>query len=148
MREPIDKLFFQCYNTSGSDNTVNTDRRSIPIKFSFSGNQDIYLEIAERYKEYIRQGIIQNGEKLPSVRQAACELSVNPNTIARAYAKLEEDGFISSLPKKGVYVRYESDETENKGENPNLAPLYALRDSGVSKETLLTWIEEVYRSHD
>ena len=121
----------------------------IPIKFIFSGNQDIYLEIAERYKEYIRQGIIKNGEKLPSVRQAAGELSVNPNTIARAYAKLEEDGFICSLPKKGAYVRYEGDdESRRKKENADLALLYALRDRGVSKETILEWIEEVYRNHD
>ena len=121
----------------------------IPIKFIFSGNQDIYLEIAERYKEYIRQGIIKNGEKLPSVRQAAGELPVTPNTIARAYAKLEEDGFICSLPKKGVYVSYEDGgETKNEKKDANLVLLYALRDSGVSKETILSWIEEVYRNHD
>lgn len=117
------------------------------MKFNFSGNQDIYLEIAERYKEYIRQGIIKNGEKLPSVRQAACELSVNPNTIARAYSKLEEDGFIYSLPKKGAYVRYG---TENNGEGDpaDLAVIYAIRDSGVSKKRILEWIEEVYGNND
>lgn len=142
-------MILQCYNTNRSDNTVNTDWGLIPIKFSFSGNQDIYLEIAERYKEYIRQGIIQNGEKLPSVRQAAVELSVNPNTIARAYAKLEEDGYICSLPKKGVYVTYEGgDRPKNEKKDENLVLLRALRDSGVSKETILSWIEEVYQNHD
>ena len=117
------------------------------MKFNFSGNQDIYLEIAERYKEYIRQGILQYGDKLPSVRQAAVELSVNPNTVARAYAKLEEDGFIHSLPKKGAYVSYESCEAHQK-EHDGLALVYALRDSGVSRQTLLKWIEEVYQTHD
>ena len=124
------------------------------MKFSFSGNQDIYLEIAERYKEYIRLGVIKNGEKLPSVRQAAGELSVNPNTIARAYAKLEEDGYICSLPKKGVYVIYGGDGSKNTsgddGEENNtyISLIYSLRDSGVSRETVLKWIEEVYGSHD
>ncbi len=124
------------------------------MKFSFSGNQDIYLEIAERYKEYIRLGVIKNGEKLPSVRQAAGELSVNPNTIARAYAKLEEDGYICSLPKKGVYVIYGGDGSKNTSgddggeENSYISLIYSLRDSGVSRETVLKWIEEVYGSHD
>ena len=124
------------------------------MKFSFSGNQDIYLEIAQRYKEYIRQGILRNGEKLPSVRQAAGELSVNPNTIARAYSKLEEDGYICSLPKKGAYVIYEGDgshpmsKAEDDRKSAGLALMYSLRDSGVSKEQALEFIEEVYGSHD
>lgn len=124
------------------------------MKFSFSGNQDIYLEIAERYKEYIRQGVIKNGEKLPSVRQAAGELSVNPNTIARAYSKLEEDGYICALPKKGAYVIYEGDgshpmsKAEDDRKSAGLALIHSLRDSGVSKEQALEFIEEVYGSHD
>ncbi len=117
------------------------------MKFSFSGNQDIYLEISEKYKQYIRQGIIKNGEKLPSVRQAACELSVNPNTVARAYSKLEEDGYVCSLPKKGAYVIYES-ESECGKEDPHFAMICSLRNSGISKEKILEWIEEVYGNND
>ena len=117
------------------------------MKFSFSGHQDIYLEIAERYKEYIRQGIIKNGEKLPSVRVAAGELSVNPNTVAKAYAKLEQEGYICSLPKKGVYVTYEGAEDRTQ-ENADLALIYDMRDRGIDKQTLMNWIEEVYSSHD
>ncbi len=117
------------------------------MKFSFSGHQDIYLEIAERYKEYIRQGIIKNGEKLPSVRVAAGELSVNPNTVAKAYAKLEQEGYICSLPKKGVYVTYEGAEDRTQ-ENADLALIYDMRDRGIDKQTLMNWIEEVYGSHD
>lgn len=117
------------------------------MKFSFSGHQDIYLEIAERYKEYIRQGIIKNGEKLPSVRVAADELSVNPNTVAKAYAKLEQEGYICSLPKKGVYVTYEGEEDRTQ-ENADLALIYDMRDRGIDKQTLMNWIEEVYGSHD
>ena len=117
------------------------------MKFSFSGHQDIYLEIAERYKEYIRQGIIKNGEKLPSVRVAAGELSVNPNTVAKAYAKLEQEGYICSLPKKGVYVTYEGAEDRTQ-ENADLALIYDMRDRGIDKQMLMNWIEEVYGSHD
>lgn len=117
------------------------------MKFSFSGNQDIYLEIAQRYKEYIRQGIIRNGEKLPSVRVAAGELSVNPNTVAKAYAKLEQDGYIRTLPKKGVYVIWEG-ESGAPAENADLAQIRAMRERGVDKQTILLWIEEVYGDND
>ena len=118
------------------------------MKFNFSGNQDIYLEIAERYKEYIRQGILQDGEKLPSVRVAAGELSVNPNTVAKAYAKLEQEGYITTLPKKGVYVTYQGGEKEKKPQNADLALICAMRDRGIDKQTILSWIEEAYGDHD
>lgn len=118
------------------------------MKFHFTGNQDIYLEIAERYKDYIRQGIIRNGEKLPSVRVAAGELSVNPNTVAKAYAKLEQDGYITSLPKKGVYVTYEGNEPKPKQPDPDFVLICAMRDRGVEKQTILSWIEEAYGSDD
>ncbi len=112
------------------------------MQLNFSGKQDVYIEIAEKYKEYIKLGIIKNGEKLPSVREAAGELGVNPNTIARAYNLLEEQGFIKALPKKGVFVIF--GETEKKSEPDKIAVIYALKDLGIGKETLIKWIEEVY----
>ena len=112
------------------------------MKLNFSGKQDVYLEIAQKYKEYIELGIIQNGEKLPSVRTAAGELGVNPNTVAKAYAVLEEQGYICALPKKGAFVTFSEANAEKEDERKKM--LYDLRDAGVDKETLLKWIEEVY----
>ena len=111
----------------------------------FSGKQEVYLEIAERYKEYIRLGIIKNGEKLPSVRVAAGELGVNPNTVARAYSCLEAEGYIRALPKKGAFVIFESDEDS---EPDKKSVIFALKDMGVSRSTLQKWIEEVYGEDD
>lgn len=114
------------------------------MQLNFSGKQDVYVEIAEKYKSYIRLGVIKNGEKLPSVREAAFELGVNPNTIARAYNLLETQGFVRSLPKKGAFVIY--GEPEERREPDKRAAIYALRDMGISKKTLLEWIEEVYQN--
>ena len=61
------------------------------MAWSFSGKQDVYLEIADKLRQYIHAGIWQAGDRLPSVRQAAGEMGVNPNTVARAYALLEEE---------------------------------------------------------
>lgn len=112
------------------------------MQLKFSGRQDVYLEIVERYKEYIRLGIFKTGEKLPSVRDAAGELGVNPNTIARAYSVLEEQGYIKALPKKGVFVTHGGE--EEKSEQSKKEVIVALKSLGVGKEELLSWIEEVY----
>ena len=114
---------------------------------NFSGKQDVYIEVADHYKNHILLGVLSVGEKLPSVRVAAGELGVNPNTVAKAYAKLEQDGYICSLPKKGVYVIWEGGE-QNQRENADLTLIRAIRDRGIDKQTILSWIEEVYKSHD
>ncbi len=111
----------------------------------FSGKQDVYIEIAERYKEYIKLGIIKNGEKLPSVRTLAGELGVNPNTVSKAYTLLEEERYVCALPKKGAFVIYGA-EDHNEPNKKNI--IYALRDMGVSKKSLIKWIEEVYGEND
>lgn len=112
------------------------------MKMNFSGKQDVYIEIAQKYKEYIELGIIKNGEKLPSVRTAAGEMGVNPNTVAKAYSLLEEQGYVRALPKKGAFVTYGEAPAEKENEHKKM--IYALRDAGVDKEILFTWIEEVY----
>ncbi len=117
------------------------------MQLNFSGKQDVYIEIAERYKEYIRLGVIVKDEKLPSVREAAVELGVNPNTVARAYAKLESDGYVKSLPKKGAYVIYGESATVQQEQDMKSA-ITALHEKGIAKETVLNWIEEVYGKDD
>lgn len=114
------------------------------MRFNFSGKQDVYIEIAGRYREYILLGIIKNGEKLPSVREAAEELGVNPNTIARAYSLLEEEGFIRAVPKKGAFVIFGEKKEEEKLAADKKSIVYALKNMGIDKETVLKWIEEVY----
>jgi len=110
---PVDKYYTLCYNTVETDNT--DWRENMPINLSFSGKQDVYLEIARRFEEYIKTGIYKNGDKLPSVRIEAGELGVNPNTVAKAYSYLEEKGLIVALPKKGAFVTYVSEnESQNK----------------------------------
>ena len=116
------------------------------MRMFFTGERDVYVEIAERYAEYIRRGILRNGEKLPSVRVAAGEFGVNPNTVERAYVQLERDGLVSILPKKGAFVTF-SGEDRSKG-NVNLrdvvSVLTKLKNSGFDKEDILSALEEVF----
>lgn len=111
------------------------------------GKRDVYLEIAERYEKYITLGVIKSGEKLPSVRTAATELRVNPNTVQRAYALLEERGYIRSMPKKGAFVTYEGEPLKRRGELEGLTDeLIALKEKGITKESILSIIEGVYKN--
>lgn len=114
---------------------------------SFFTKRDVYLEIAERYEKYITLGVIKPGEKLPSVRTAASELRVNPNTVQRAYSLLEERGFIRSVPKKGAFVIFGTEGNENNETFPDLtSALLRLKEQGVSKNKIISLVEEVYKN--
>ncbi len=115
-------------------------------KYTFA-KRDVYLDIAEKYEKYITLGIIKPQEKLPSVRAAAAELRVNPNTVQRAYSLLEEKGLIRSLPKKGAFVIF-GDENKNDNETFEILTneLLQLKEQGVSKDKIISLIEEVYKN--
>lgn len=70
----------------------------------FKSKYSLANQIEEKIIEYIRAGVYSTDEKLPSIRELAVDLQVNPNTVAKAYAGLEEKGYIYSLLKKGYYV--------------------------------------------
>lgn len=65
--------------------------------------KSVYEGLVEDILRNIRLGIIAEGDKLPSCRELALKLGINPNTVQRAYAQLEEEGVIYTVPKKGVY---------------------------------------------
>jgi GntR family transcriptional regulator len=65
----------------------------------------IYLQIIEQIKRSIALGVLQAGEQLPTVKQLAIDLTVNPNTVARAYRELERERVIETAPGRGSFVR-------------------------------------------
>lgn len=115
----------------------------------FSGKRDVYLEIAERYERFILLGVLKDGDKLPSVRTAAEELGVNPNTVQKAYTHLEKMGLICSLPKKGAFVTYCKQENKEaqKTHYDIVSALQALKEAGVRQEEIIWALKEVY-DHD
>lgn len=64
----------------------------------------IYTQICDGVREQILSGILQAGDRLPSVRELAAQLTINPNTIQRSYGQLEAEGWIASVPGKGSFV--------------------------------------------
>jgi GntR family transcriptional regulator len=65
----------------------------------------IYLQIIEQVKRSVAIGILSAGEQLPTVKQLALDLTINPNTVAKAYRELERDGVIETAAGRGSFVR-------------------------------------------
>ena len=74
------------------------------LHLDYRDARPIYAQIADGIRGQITAGILQPGDKLPSVREQAVQLSINPNTIQRSYRQLEAEGWIATVPGKGCFV--------------------------------------------
>lgn len=82
--------------------------------FEFDPNRPIYLQIIEEIKKRAVRGLYPPGEKLPSVREMAQDMGVNPNTMARAYSELERDAFLFTKRGQGSFVTERADMIEKE----------------------------------
>ena len=74
------------------------------ISINYRDARPIYEQVKDGFKQLIITGILPGDARMPSVRELASELTINPNTIQRAYRELELEGFIISVPGKGSFV--------------------------------------------
>lgn len=70
----------------------------------YKDRRPIYEQIVDKFQDMIFRGILEKDSQLPSVRSLASELSINPNTIQKAYTELERQGLICSVKGKGSFV--------------------------------------------
>jgi len=120
------------------------------VHLDYRDARPIYAQIIDGFREQIAAGILQPGDKLPSVRELAGELAINPNTIQRSYRQLEMEGWIVTVPGKGCFVCH-APSTITREKERLLAILdstvSALTNLGVSREELLARLEKE-ESHD
>lgn len=74
------------------------------VHLDYRDSRPIYAQIVDGFREQISAGVLQEGDRMPSVRELAMQLTINPNTIQRAYQELEMQGWIASVPGKGSFV--------------------------------------------
>lgn len=98
-----------------------------------------YLKIYNTLAKYIFIGLYKKDDKLPSIRQLAEELGVNPATVKKAYDLLVEDGLIKNVEKSGYYVSYQEEINQYL-----FSEIKKLKDEGYSKEILLKYIDKIY----
>jgi GntR family transcriptional regulator len=77
----------------------------MPLQLNPSSGVPLYLQLIEQIKHAIEAGAMRAGDQLPSVRQMAEELMINPNTVVRAYRELEHEGVIELKHGSGAFIR-------------------------------------------
>lgn len=115
------------------------------ISLNYRDSRPIYEQIKDGLRKLIVTGAMGPDEKLPSVRALATQLSINPNTIQRAYNELENEGYIYSVPGKGSFAAGNAgaDEARKQELLTKVKELVAeLRYLGVSQEELQALVAE------
>ncbi len=121
------------------------------VHLDYRDARPIYAQIIDGYREQIATGVLQPGDKLPSVRELAATLAINPNTIQRSYRRLEMEGWIATVPGKGCFVCDNAKTREKQWQrwysafDEAAAMLISL---GVPKEQLVQRLQEGGRKHD
>lgn len=82
------------------------------ISLNYRDSRPIYEQIKDGLRKLVISGTLQPDEKLPSVRELASSLAINPNTIQRAYKDLESEGYIYSIQGKGSFAAQIQDITD------------------------------------
>ena len=115
------------------------------VHLDYRDARPIYTQVADNFRNQIRAGILIEGDKLPSVRELAGELAINPNTIQRAYRELEADGWIASVSGKGSFVcgapRQTDPATEALWQELD-AVTAKLTEAGISRQAILQYFKQ------
>ncbi|MBP3541689.1 MAG: GntR family transcriptional regulator [Clostridia bacterium] len=114
--------------------------------------QPLYEQLVEQLRRQLILGGMEAGAAMPSVRQLATELGINPNTIQKAYRRMEEEGMIISVPGRGSFVsddladmlkRQRTEQLEKTRQMISLC-----REMGLPKNTIDEIVETVYKEGD
>ena len=110
------------------------------IHLDYRDSRPIYEQVKDGLRRLMVTGVLASGDKLPSVRAMASQLSINPNTIQRAYAELEAEGYVVSVPGKGRFVA--EGDTQNTARRAELTGklkplLEELKNLGMTREELV-----------
>lgn len=110
------------------------------IILDYQDRRPLYEQITEKFRMLILRGAIPPGERMPSVRQLAAELAINPNTIQRAYMELEQEGLIYPVKGRGNFVA-DAEQIRRKSlkdyEEELKAVVYKGLELGLEEEELL-----------
>ena len=118
------------------------------IVLDYQDRRPLYDQVTEKFRTLIYQGVLPADSRIPSVRQLAMELSINPNTIQRAYMTLEQEGLIYPVKGKGNFVADTQKIQEKSKENFRQEFLELVRKgnhTGFEEEELIALVQRVYK---
>ena len=118
------------------------------IVLDYRDRRPLYEQVAERLQEMMFNGVLPQDAQLPSVRSLATDLSINPNTIQRAYVELERRGFIYSVKGRGSFVSDTSSIRALKVSELRKELggwLGEARNAGVTEDKVHCWVAEDWK---
>ena len=118
------------------------------ISIDYQSKLPLYEQVARRFQTLILKGVLEPDAQMPSVRALAVELSINPNTIQKAYAMLEQQGYIYPVKGRGNFVTDNQDVLQQKRQEffENLRDLIKKgKDMGISKKECISYMEENWK---
>ncbi|MBU3875993.1 GntR family transcriptional regulator [Faecalicatena sp. AGMB00832] len=118
------------------------------ITIDYQSRAPIYEQIVERFQMLILKGVLRPDDQMPSVRSLAVQLSINPNTIQKAYTQLEQQGYIYPVKGRGNFVSGTGKLAEEKKEAffQDLDELLHYgKELGITMEECRSFIEQSYR---
>ncbi len=118
------------------------------ITIDYQSRKPIYEQIVEKFQLLIVKGVLLPDSQMPSVRALAVELAINPNTIQKAYAMLEQQGYIYPVKGRGNFVTDNQDVLQQKRQEffENLRDLIKKgKDMGISKKECISYMEENWK---
>ncbi len=117
------------------------------ILLDYRDKRPIYEQVVEKLEHLIVSGALEENTKMPSVRSFGMELSVNPNTIQRAYNQLEQEGYLYMVAGRGSFVSPESEWREGKKAKALEEWRQALgkaKEAGLLQEQLISELRKIY----
>ena len=121
------------------------------ISIDYQSKLPLYEQIAQRFQTLILKGVLAPGGQMPSVRTLAVELSINPNTIQKAYSLLEQQGYIYPVKGRGNFVSESSALVQLEKESL-LEDVRRLaeegKELGIQRTELIQVIDRIYRKGD
>jgi GntR family transcriptional regulator len=96
--------------------------RSLVLRLDSKSGVPTYLQIVQQVEHAMRLGYLIEGDQLPRIKDVVTSLSINPNTVLKAYRDLEQKGLVTALPGQGTFVKVSSETLGN-------SVLSTLRDS-------------------
>lgn len=117
------------------------------IIIDYNDKRPIYEQIMDRFQTLILRGALEPDTQLPSVRSLAIELSINANTIQRAYSELERSGYIYSIKGRGNFVRSNESLLEKQREKvlTDLGEyLKQCKETGISKSEVSLLVDSIF----
>ena len=114
-------------------------------------NIPIYQQIIDEYKKLVVKGILKNNDKIPSIRELALMLSINPSTVSKAYAQLEREGLIKTSRGRGTFIsdeKFDEDVLLHEIKDQLTIPIKNAISFNIEEDKIIDIVKSIYKENN